>query len=633
MIICKCGHQNSDESLFCSECGSPLTMSCPFCHAELTRNSKFCQCCGKSVTKASGNGNTDSSALPNGSVVAGDVHTTIIYNQENKKAEPRESSFNKNGIYCHECGKRLPISSQYNLQCTVCGLYFCNTHIDLQTHRCYGCYEKVLSAFEYRRFDNGKYAILGVKNKDSLSIVIPDCVESIEDGAFCGCKMLTITLPKSLLKIGDRAFADCRGLTSIRFPNSLKVIGKEAFAGCERLDGYIIPGGITIGEDAFKGTLLDVRRQKTQNHFRGGFFAHRAETHSETQPKEKKFPSVSAKPIEPAKPVGSMVKPVEPAKPVGGMVKPVEPAKPVGSMVKPVEPVKPTESDKPVEFAESADDVAAVKEETSVEQQPKEKAAPISDKLKLAWNGFKKSLTPHSTAQKTEEQKAERKPDKKKSFTLIKKKNTAQATKTEGLVPSPVEAEVSGEDTMSSTDMLTQKVDPVELSLSKYRDQKRSMMLWGIFYLLVFFPISLYFFYKMNRASREIKRIESGNVTAADRTVPNADHIAATLLKLERQKKSRLIRAIVFVFLFWPLSVYWFWRVREISREIDSLFAGKKSQKTRAQKNKGAKSTPVRSQREFSVGMTVASAIGVHIFNFLLLLVLYLLWDNGFFWF
>ena len=44
-----------------------------------------------------------------------------------------------------------------------------------------------------------------------------------------------ITIPNSVKSIGDRAFQDCRSLTSITIPNSVKHIGSCSFSGCNQL--------------------------------------------------------------------------------------------------------------------------------------------------------------------------------------------------------------------------------------------------------------------------------------------------------------------------------------------------------------------------------------------------------------
>ncbi|MBO4698644.1 leucine-rich repeat protein [bacterium] len=52
--------------------------------------------------------------------------------------------------------------------------------------------------------------------------------------AFQGCLSRTsIRVPDSIIRIGDYAFANCKGLTEI--PNSLEAIGNNAFSGCSNL--------------------------------------------------------------------------------------------------------------------------------------------------------------------------------------------------------------------------------------------------------------------------------------------------------------------------------------------------------------------------------------------------------------
>ena len=55
-------------------------------------------------------------------------------------------------------------------------------------------------------------------------------------------------------KIGDRAFSNCRGLTSVNIPNSVTTIGNSAFYECSGLASVTIPSNVTaIGESAFCG--------------------------------------------------------------------------------------------------------------------------------------------------------------------------------------------------------------------------------------------------------------------------------------------------------------------------------------------------------------------------------------------
>ena len=78
------------------------------------------------------------------------------------------------------------------------------------------------------------------------SINIPESVTSIGDGAFEGCaKLADIALPESVTSIGDGAFESCAKLKSVNLPDSLKYIGDEAFMGCISLTGVTIPKGVT----------------------------------------------------------------------------------------------------------------------------------------------------------------------------------------------------------------------------------------------------------------------------------------------------------------------------------------------------------------------------------------------------
>ena len=68
------------------------------------------------------------------------------------------------------------------------------------------------------------------------SVTIPDSVTSIGDSAFCDCSGLTsVTIPDSVTHIEWCAFEECRDLTSVTIPASVKSIGDGAFLGCDGL--------------------------------------------------------------------------------------------------------------------------------------------------------------------------------------------------------------------------------------------------------------------------------------------------------------------------------------------------------------------------------------------------------------
>ena len=84
--------------------------------------------------------------------------------------------------------------------------------------------------------------------------IIPNSVTSIGDYAFYDCDGLTsIEIPNSVTSIGYRAFECCSNLTSIDIPNSVTEIGYAAFSGCSSLTSIEIPTSVTeIGEGAFE---------------------------------------------------------------------------------------------------------------------------------------------------------------------------------------------------------------------------------------------------------------------------------------------------------------------------------------------------------------------------------------------
>ncbi len=77
------------------------------------------------------------------------------------------------------------------------------------------------------------------------SINIPDSVTSIGGDAFSGCTGLTsITIPDSVIRIGSYAFYKCTSLTSITIPDSVTSIGDYAFWGCNSLTSITFEGTI-----------------------------------------------------------------------------------------------------------------------------------------------------------------------------------------------------------------------------------------------------------------------------------------------------------------------------------------------------------------------------------------------------
>ncbi len=117
--------------------------------------------------------------------------------------------------------------------------------------------------------DNGTLTISGTGDMPSIwwgeawkvytseinNVIVRQGITSIGESAFLDCTGLTsITIPNSVTSIGHEAFYGCTGLTSITIPNSVTSIGADAFYCCSGLTSIIIPNSVTeIGESAFSG--------------------------------------------------------------------------------------------------------------------------------------------------------------------------------------------------------------------------------------------------------------------------------------------------------------------------------------------------------------------------------------------
>ena len=77
-------------------------------------------------------------------------------------------------------------------------------------------------------------------------IVIPEGTEKIGEYAFYNCSGLTsITIPDSVTSIGYRAFYNCSGLTSVTIPGSVTSIGEDAFEDCSGLTDVYYQGDLS----------------------------------------------------------------------------------------------------------------------------------------------------------------------------------------------------------------------------------------------------------------------------------------------------------------------------------------------------------------------------------------------------
>ena len=102
-------------------------------------------------------------------------------------------------------------------------------------------------------FDETGTILIGVKDKTIRRVIIPNRVKSIGDFAFDDCSGLTsVTIPDGVINIGNYAFHECSGLVSVTIGNSVTNIGHDAFRGCRGLTSINIPSSVTsIRESTF----------------------------------------------------------------------------------------------------------------------------------------------------------------------------------------------------------------------------------------------------------------------------------------------------------------------------------------------------------------------------------------------
>ena len=98
-------------------------------------------------------------------------------------------------------------------------------------------------------------AAVGCNNiAEGAAVEIEDGTKTLATKAFSGCKLGSVTLPKSLMDLGWSAFCDCDNLKSVVIPRRVSYLSGDAFAGCTALESVQFANPeIMVALRAFQG--------------------------------------------------------------------------------------------------------------------------------------------------------------------------------------------------------------------------------------------------------------------------------------------------------------------------------------------------------------------------------------------
>ena len=127
-----------------------------------------------------------------------------------------------------------------------------------------GCTKETPAEYFDYYYDPNREGIVitGFNNKADLhSVVIPKRINKhpvtcIGKEAFCSEYFKSITIPNTVIEIGNDAFAGCKSLNDVIIPNGVTEIRACTFSNCMRLSTVTIPDSVKkIGSLAFSGCI------------------------------------------------------------------------------------------------------------------------------------------------------------------------------------------------------------------------------------------------------------------------------------------------------------------------------------------------------------------------------------------
>ena len=167
--------------------------------------------------------------------------TTVVWNAKNCN----DFSSGNTPFYFYNSNNGFDLRQQ------ITSLTFGDEVEHIPAYLCYGMSNLLMATIPNSATSIGNGAFRNCSGLTSLAI--PNGVTSIGDDAFTSCSNMTqITIPEGVRYIGSNAFALCYKLSEVQIPNSVTEIGYMTFWMCESLQSIVIPDNVTaVGNEAF----------------------------------------------------------------------------------------------------------------------------------------------------------------------------------------------------------------------------------------------------------------------------------------------------------------------------------------------------------------------------------------------
>lgn len=123
-----------------------------------------------------------------------------------------------------------------------------------------------LKDFVYTQNADGTFNILAVKDLGIRRAEIPRGVVKIDEKVFFCCDGLTdVVLPEGLITISGQSFGECVNLKAVKLPSTLERIGPYAFWRCRKLTELRIPERVCEICDAAFEDCRSIKRVEFSN--------------------------------------------------------------------------------------------------------------------------------------------------------------------------------------------------------------------------------------------------------------------------------------------------------------------------------------------------------------------------------